>query len=61
MKAEKYRIILVSDLGEEIVRTMGLVPARSLPEALTQVDTGRDLLCYVMPEGAKTLVRGEET
>ena len=61
MKAEKYRIILVSDLGEDIVRTMGLVPARSLSEALTQVDTGKDLLCYVMPEGAKTLVRAEET
>ncbi len=58
IKAEKYNIILVSDLDAGQVKKMGMTPARSLEEALSYVDKSKSLLCHVMPEGSKTLVRG---
>jgi nickel-dependent lactate racemase len=57
VKAERYRIMLVSDLDEDLVRRMGMVPRRTLGEALASLDRQRGLVCHVIPEGSKTLVR----
>jgi len=47
----------VSDLPEADVRKMGMTPKRTLDEALSTLDRGKEILCHVMPEGSKTLVR----
>lgn len=52
-KAERYRIVLVSDLPAEEVRKMRMVPARSLADALEQ--TGSEAEGYFMPRGAAVL------
>jgi nickel-dependent lactate racemase len=54
-KAEKFRVILVSDLPNESVRKMRMVPAASLDDALAQVDSS--VAGYVMPRGAAILPR----
>lgn len=56
-KAQRFRIILVSDLPPEEVRTMGMTPARALDEAMA---TAAELLpadytAYVIPEGGTVL------
>jgi hypothetical protein len=35
---------------------MGMIPKKSLTDAISSVDAGQELLCYVIPEGSKTLV-----
>jgi lactate racemase len=57
IKAEKYKIMVVSGLDEDQVRKMGMTPKDSPEEALTSLDTGKRLVCHVIPEGSKTLVR----
>ena len=57
LKAERYRIILVSDLKDEDVRRMGMEPARTLDEAAASLPAAAGVLCHVIPEGSKTLVR----
>ncbi len=57
IKAQDYRIILVSGLDDGLVKKMGMIPAGSLEEALSNLDRNGRLLCHVMPEGSKTLVR----
>ncbi len=52
-KAERYQIILVSELDDQDVRKMRMTPARSLPEALQQVEQGRE--GYILPRGAALL------
>lgn len=52
-KAERYRIILVSELTAEDVKRMRLVPAGSLAEALDRV--GADAEGYILPRGAALL------
>lgn len=59
LKAERYRIILVSDLKDEDVRRMGMEPARTLDEAAASLPAAAGVLCHVIPEGSKTLVREE--
>ena len=54
-KAERYRIHLVSDLPDEVVRPLRMVPARSLNDALSEIDS--DDLAYIMPHGARFLPR----
>ena len=49
-KAERFRIHLVSQLDDEDVRRMRLIPARTLAEALAAASDARD--GYVMPHGA---------
>jgi lactate racemase len=49
-KAERYRILLVSDLENQGVEKMGMIPASSLDEALSRIDPKTD--GYVMPRGA---------
>ena len=53
MKAEAYRIYLVSELADEDVRSMRLLPARSLDDALR--DTGKSAEGYIVPRGAAVL------
>jgi hypothetical protein len=57
IKAEAFNIVLVSDLPEADVRKMGMTPRRTLDEALSTLDRGKEILCHVMPEGSKTLAR----
>jgi lactate racemase len=57
LKALKFTIILVSSLPEEEVSAMGMIPVRSLDEA---VEKARSLLpadytAYVIPEGGTVL------
>jgi nickel-dependent lactate racemase len=54
-KAERYQIHLVSQLSEEQVRSMRMIPARSLDDALASVNIGAD--GYIMPRGAALLPR----
>jgi lactate racemase len=56
-KAQKYRIILVSALPREEVRTMGMIPAKSLDEAmvLAQEMLPVDYSAYVIPDGGVVL------
>ena len=58
-KAECFRVHLVSDLPDEQVRSMQMLPARSLSDALNQVDDGTE--GYIMPRGATVLPREAET
>jgi nickel-dependent lactate racemase len=54
-KAERYRIYLVSELPDEDVRRLRMIPARSLNDALDQIDQEQET--YVMPHGARFLPR----
>lgn len=54
-KAERYQIHLVSQLPDEEVRSMRMIPARSLADALNSMSIGAD--GYVMPRGAALLPR----
>nr|ALS88955.1 MetaGeneMark_Unknown Function [uncultured bacterium] len=56
-KAERYRVCLVSELREEQVEKMRMVPVRSIEQALEQAG-GRD--GYIMPRGAAVLARLEK-
>lgn len=53
-KAERYRVCLVSRLPDEQVKQMGMVPARSLEEALAGIEEGHG---FIMPRGAAVLPR----
>ena len=53
-KAERYRVVLVSQLPENHVKQMRMIPARSLSEALDSV-TARE--GFIMPRGAAILPR----
>lgn len=57
IKAEQYKIMVVSGLEADQVRKMGMTPKDSLEECLASLDTGKRLVCHVIPEGSKTLVR----
>jgi len=52
-KAERFRIHLVSELPDEEVKRMRMSPARSLEEALDQVD--RAAQGYIIPRGTAVL------
>ncbi len=53
-KAERFRIILVSGLEDEVVRSMRMTPARTLEEAMAEYDAG-GRSGYIMPRGASVL------
>ena len=57
-KAERFNVYLVSELPEDDVRKMRMIPAGSLSEALRKV--GRDASGYIMPLGAAVLPRLKE-
>src|SRR2546422_11351239 len=52
-KTERFRVHMVTELGDDEVRRMRMVPARSLAEALA--DIGQEARGYVMPRGAALL------
>ena len=52
-KAERYRVFLVSQLPDDQVRQMQMIPADSLSDALDQI--GREKSGYIMPHGARFL------
>lgn len=56
-KAQRFRIILVSDLPQEEVRTMQMIPARALDEAMKAAEgmLPKDYTAYVIPEGGTVL------
>lgn len=55
-KAERYRVCLVSQLPDEQVKKMRMIPVHSLTEALDQIggDSGDG---FIMPRGAAVLPR----
>jgi nickel-dependent lactate racemase len=53
VKAEKFRIHLVSELADEDVRRMRMIPARSIDEAIARVSGEAE--GYIMPRGASLL------
>ena len=57
-KAERYNVCLVSELRDDDVRKMRMIPARSIDEALDRV--GTNLKGYIMPNGAAILPRLKE-
>ncbi|HVG35774.1 MAG TPA: nickel-dependent lactate racemase [Pyrinomonadaceae bacterium] len=52
-KAEQFRVFLVSALDDADVRRMRMMPARTIQDALAQVDSNVD--GYVMPRGGALL------
>ena len=54
-KAERHRVYLVSQLADNDVRNMRLIPARSLAEALEAA--GKHNRGYIMPRGSAVLPR----
>jgi len=52
-KTERFRVHMVTELGDDEVRRMRMVPARSLDEALANL--AQDPRGYVMPRGAALL------
>ncbi len=48
-KAERYRVHLVSQLAENDVRRMRLIPARTIEKAIAQTEP--DAIGYIMPRG----------
>ncbi|HEX8176712.1 MAG TPA: nickel-dependent lactate racemase [Pyrinomonadaceae bacterium] len=55
VKAEKFRVHLVSRLADEDVRRMRMNPARSLEDALAKIEG--ELAGYIMPRSASILPR----
>jgi hypothetical protein len=53
LKAERFRVVLVSSLADEDARLMRMSPARTLAEAMAQVDAQAE--GYIMPRGAALL------
>ena len=53
VKAERFRVFLVSHLDDESVRHMRMTPARTIDEALAL--TSHDSKGYIMPRGASLL------
>jgi nickel-dependent lactate racemase len=56
LKAERFKVLFVSDLNDKDVQRMGMIPKKSLADAVSSVDAGPGTLCYVIPEGSKTLI-----
>ena len=56
LKAERCKIFFVSGLEENDVRKMGLIPKKTLKEAIDSANDGRQKLCYVIPNGSTTLI-----
>lgn len=57
LKAQRFRVILVSALPPEEVKTMGMTPAKSLTEAIEKAEQllPADYKAFVIPEGGTVL------
>ena len=53
VKAENFRVHLVSELNDADVRRMRMIPARTIDEAMAQVEAKAE--GYIMPQGARLL------
>jgi hypothetical protein len=53
VKAERFRVLLVSSLPDEDVRLMRMTPVRNLDDAIAQVD--KRVEGYILPRGAALL------
>ncbi|MBN1503538.1 MAG: nickel-dependent lactate racemase [Candidatus Eisenbacteria bacterium] len=56
-KAARFKVYMVSSLGDDVVRRMGLIPAATAQEAVADVlaKADGDLTTYVFPDGSETL------
>jgi nickel-dependent lactate racemase len=54
-KAERYKVYLISDLPDEQVKRMRMIPSRSLSDAMSHV--GGSAAGFIMPHGAALLPR----
>ena len=52
-KAERFRVHMITKLGDDDVRRMRMVPARSVEEALEKIPL--EISGYIMPRGATLL------
>lgn len=52
-KAERFRVVMISELDPEDVRRMRMIPARSLDEAMSKVDPNAE--GFILPRGAALL------
>lgn len=57
-KAERYRVCLVSELPDDDVKRMRMLPVRSITEALEQAGSADG---FIMPRGAAVLPRVQTT
>jgi nickel-dependent lactate racemase len=57
VKAEKFRVHLISQLADEDVRRMRMDPSRTLDEALAKIDSETE--GYIMPRSASVLPRAQ--
>jgi nickel-dependent lactate racemase len=55
-KAERCSIFFVSDLDHESVEKMGLIPKKSIEDAIGAADDGKSKVCYIIPDGSNTLI-----
>ena len=57
LKAQRFHIVLVSTIPPEEVEVMGMIPARSLEEAMAKAEglLPADYTAYVIPEGGTVL------
>jgi lactate racemase len=56
IKTNKFKVIMVSDLDDNDVLKMGMIPKKNLNVAIESVGGKGHILCYVIPEGSKTLI-----
>ncbi|HSE32220.1 MAG TPA: nickel-dependent lactate racemase [Pyrinomonadaceae bacterium] len=54
-KAERYRVYLISNLDDALVRKMRMIPVRGLAEAINEIGSGTT--GYIMSRGAAVLPR----
>lgn len=56
IKAKYCNIILVSDLKEEMVKKMGIVPKKTVKDAIAAINSKKRLFCYIISDGSNMLV-----
>jgi len=56
LKAQRCRIILVSDLDNDAVTKMGLIPKNDIADAIASMDKDTGCVCNIIPDGSNTLV-----
>lgn len=52
-KAERFKVVLISELDPDDIRRMRMIPARSLDEAMSEVDPQAE--GFILPRGAALL------
>ncbi|MCX8110179.1 MAG: nickel-dependent lactate racemase [Syntrophorhabdaceae bacterium] len=57
LKAQYCKIILISDLEEDVVKKMGIAHAKTVEEALSLIKVNKEPLCYIIPNGSNMLVQ----